>query len=302
MQRLYIPLTKEGLEILDYPSSSFPCTHIFADISMYSSKNVPWHWHNDIEIFYVKSGCAKFIFSEQYIIINQSEGGFINRNVLHSVELYGCQSCEIITFIFSPTLFTGGIENQLFFKISNPIQSSSMFDFIKFQNDIKWTKDCLNSVVAAHNLYLDDLEIKEFLVIEQLMHIWILLLYNKDLQSAKIINYNSISETRVKIMMNFIHEHYFESISLDKIAKSANISTRECTRAFKNTIGISPITYLIKYRINIAASLLSTTILPITEIGIKVGFNNSSYFTRMFERYMGEGPKNYRKEGEALPF
>ncbi|MGV8980873.1 AraC family transcriptional regulator [Clostridium sp.] len=295
MQRSIIPISQDGMEMLEYPSPSFPCIVFFADIAKYVTRDVPWHWHNTIELFFIKSGSAKYNFGNSSYIFHQSEGGFINRNVLHSLQLYECESCEYITFLFSPSLFTGGIENEFFLKFSTPLYSINSLDFIPFTNKIAWTTDCLNSILSAYSAYTSDYLGKELLIIEHLAHIWNLLLHDGISNFVQTENMHSSSESRVKIMMQFIHEHYSEQLTLQKIAKSATISTRECTRCFRNTIKTSPTTYLIKYRITTAASLLSISSLSVTEVGVKTGFNNSSYFTRMFKHYMKVTPKEYKQ-------
>jgi AraC family transcriptional regulator, melibiose operon regulatory protein len=295
MQRSIIPISQDGMELLKYPSPSFPCIVLFADVAKYITGDVPWHWHNAIELFFIKNGAAKFNFIDSSYILNQSEGGFINRNVLHSVQLYECESCEIITFIFSPSLFTAGIENEIFLKFSTPLYSINGLNFIPFTNKIVWTMDCLNSILCAYSAYTSDDSGKELLILEHLTHIWNLLLHDGISNFVQTENIHSLSESRVKIMIQFIHEHYSEQLTLHKIAKSATISTRECTRCFRNTIKTSPTTYLIKYRIKTAAFLLSISNYSVTEVSLKTGFNNSSYFTRMFERYMNVTPKEYKQ-------
>ncbi|MFT5872292.1 MAG: AraC-like DNA-binding protein [Clostridium sp.] len=295
MQRSFVTISQDGMEMLEYSSPSFPCIVLFADVAKFITGDVPWHWHTDIELIFIKNGTAKFNFRDTSYIIHQWEGGFINRNILHSLQLYECESCEIITFIFSPSLFTGGIENEFYHKFSTPLYSINGLDFISFTNKIAWTTDCLNSILCAYSAYISEDPGKELLIIEYLTHIWNHLLHDGISNFVQIENIHSSSESRVKIMMKFIHEHYSEQLTLQRISESARISTRECTRCFRNTIKTSPTTYLIKYRITTAASLLSISSYSITEVGAKTGFNNSSYFTRMFQRYMNVTPKQYKQ-------
>lgn len=61
-------------------------------------------------------------------------------------------------------------------------------------------------------------------------------------------------------------------------------------------IRITPIQYLLKYRISVAARLLENTDISITEICNRVGFDNPSYFSKIFKRFMRFTPSDYRKQ------
>ena len=102
-------------------------------------------------------------------------------------------------------------------------------------------------------------------------------------------------------MLDFIHEYFAEELSLSQIARSADISERECLRCFQRGIQISPMQYLLKYRVTRgAAMLLQTPNSSISEISFQCGFNSSSNFSQMFKRFYKSTPRNYRKESCSL--
>ena len=86
-----------------------------------------------------------------------------------------------------------------------------------------------------------------------------------------------------------------EEIDTRQIAESAMISTSECLRCFRSTIGTTPIKYVRQYRIQQAARLLTTTTQKIIDIGTFCGFQEMSYFARSFKAQMGYLPSEYRK-------
>lgn len=65
-------------------------------------------------------------------------------------------------------------------------------------------------------------------------------------------------------------------------------------RTFKKAYGISPVTYLNNLRMEHASMLLRDTELPITEVASAVGVPNPAYFTRLFTKYSGKSPREYR--------
>ena len=78
-----------------------------------------------------------------------------------------------------------------------------------------------------------------------------------------------------KNILSFVHKNYNKQITLNDIAKVVNLSERECLRCFKNTLGISPIQYILKYKVSIAAKMLSETKDSITIISDTVGFDSA---------------------------
>ena len=107
----------------------------------------------------------------------------------------------------------------------------------------------------------------------------------------------SFSPTRAEIQtaMKYIQQNYADTISLSELAAKVGLSEGHFCRSFKNFTGITPFAYLNKIRIIKSCELLSQTNKKITDIAILCGFNNISYFNRVFYRVMGVPPSEYRK-------
>jgi signal transduction histidine kinase/DNA-binding LacI/PurR family transcriptional regulator/AraC-like DNA-binding protein/response regulator of citrate/malate metabolism len=105
------------------------------------------------------------------------------------------------------------------------------------------------------------------------------------------------NETRrtVHKTMAFIHEHYAESISREEMASFVGVSARHLTRCFHQEVGISPITYLNRYRVKQAKKLLQAGEQNITQVAEAVGFSSSNYFTDAFRRETGMSPRDYQR-------
>jgi CheY-like chemotaxis protein len=95
--------------------------------------------------------------------------------------------------------------------------------------------------------------------------------------------------------MAYIHTHYTESISRCDVAAHVGLSERHLTRCFHQEVGMTPITYLNRYRVRQAKALLEKQAKGITEIAVEVGFSSSSYFTRVFRQEVGVSPRTYMR-------
>lgn len=101
--------------------------------------------------------------------------------------------------------------------------------------------------------------------------------------------------TRKKIIA-YIAENHAEQISLESLAKLANMSVYHFARLFKTTEGMSPRQYIIHYRLKTAQQLLRKTNSRIEQVAYATGFNSASHFNRMFKRHMGCSPVLYRRQ------
>ena len=99
----------------------------------------------------------------------------------------------------------------------------------------------------------------------------------------------------VRQAMAYLHEHYAQPISREDLARHVNMNEDYLTFCFRKELGMTPIAYLNRYRINRAKQLLATRPLNITEVALEVGFYDHSYFSRVFRREVGMSPDAYRR-------
>ena len=92
----------------------------------------------------------------------------------------------------------------------------------------------------------------------------------------------------------FVDAHYAEPVSLDELAKAADMNKFVLLRAFTRERGITPYQYLLTVRINKAKELLERVAQPI-EAAMSSGFTDQSHFTNAFKRFIGLTPGQYRE-------
>jgi AraC-like DNA-binding protein len=95
--------------------------------------------------------------------------------------------------------------------------------------------------------------------------------------------------------MAYMHEHYAEPLSREEIAAHVGLSDDYLTSCFRKELGLTPVAYLNRYRVQQAKLLLKNTHKSITEIALEAGFSGSSYFSRIFHRETGMSPAEFRR-------
>jgi signal transduction histidine kinase/AraC-like DNA-binding protein/response regulator of citrate/malate metabolism len=102
------------------------------------------------------------------------------------------------------------------------------------------------------------------------------------------------SQRLVRKVIAFIHTHYAEPLTRDQIADYVAVSPDHLTDCFHQEMGMTPLTYLNRFRIARARSLLEASDWSVTKVAQTVGFSSGSYFTRMFHREVGMSPRAFR--------
>jgi AraC family transcriptional regulator len=98
-----------------------------------------------------------------------------------------------------------------------------------------------------------------------------------------------------KRLAEYIEDHLAEDMSLPALAAIADLSPFHFARAFKQSFGLPPHRYLVSRRIEKAKNLLATPALPVTRIGLDLGFGEVSSFTTAFRKHAGLTPTEYRR-------
>lgn len=100
----------------------------------------------------------------------------------------------------------------------------------------------------------------------------------------------------LKIALEYIHEHYFENITVMGLAKISASNKITLTRQFEKHLQCSPKKFLNKFRIDRAKTLLLQTDHKINEIALAVGFQDPLYFSTAFRTEIGISPREYRNQ------
>lgn len=284
-------LNKVSKELRPHGSLEFPC----AAYSFFSSTRqediIPWHWHEEIEIIFIKSGKMEVKIPSNSFLLEAGDCIVINSNVLHYAA--AVTECNLHSLVFSPTLISGNEDLVFSKKYMQPLLTCNRFShyFIKAGKHDEVTACFQRAFEAtAENCYG-----YEFITRENLSRIWLFLYGEVNPQTDTQTFPLNQDNLRIRKMLAYIHKNFANDLSLSQIAGAADISERESLRCFKKTIQLSPIQYLLKYRIMQGAEmLLKNPTNSIAETATLCGFDSPSHFAKTFKRFYNCTPREYR--------
>lgn len=103
--------------------------------------------------------------------------------------------------------------------------------------------------------------------------------------------------------LELLRDRLAEDISLDELAAEAHLSPFHFARMFKQSVGLPPRVYLTRLRMDKACELLEHSKLSVTQIALEVGYSSNQVLARVFCKYRGISPSEYRRtvRGPAQP-
>ena len=101
---------------------------------------------------------------------------------------------------------------------------------------------------------------------------------------------------RLAHVAQYINRHLSRGLQIRELANEACMSEPNFYRTFKQTFGLTPVDYINQQRISLASKLLRTTNRCLADISLECGFNNLTYFMKLFRREKGLSPAQFRKQ------
>lgn len=273
-----------GLHKLEYPADT--------DVMFYV------HWHQEFEFLVLTEGKVLFTIENRKYVMNPGDIVFINSNYLHMAKNICGGVCSFYAIDFSYHVLNEDIHSIFSKKFIRPILNDKYvfpeFMPVSEDEDKCWQKDIRNYLHEIGECPEHELEPFELMIRSRILAIWDILDKNC-VRSQKDNDIESRYSERLEPVISYIKENYAYEITLGELAAILPMSEGQFSRVFKQTMKLSPIQYLMRYRILQSCKLLQDTEKKIGEIANLSGFNNISYFNRVFLNTIGCTPKEYRE-------
>lgn len=116
------------------------------------------------------------------------------------------------------------------------------------------------------------------------------------LQKKELSITSDLSKTRLRQVLQYMHEYSDRDLSVTELATIAGVSSSHFAHLFRQTMGQAPHQYLIAYRVEQAKSFLLQEDIPLHELALRCGFADQSHLTRHFQRLVGMTPGLFQKD------
>lgn len=315
MEEFRMPLKENFQELIQHGKAEFPIQYYVNSLHL-AGNSVPMHWHPNLEFFVVHCGRVKIHAGNSEIILEQGQGIFLNANVLHSYESCGGGECYCPNVVFQPE-FISPVNSVINMQYVMPITLNSQLPYVVLSRDTEWGSavlDRLDGVFSMLQAYgevgrygetptLDfrqspgERECFEIRVLCGISLAWAeLYTHRGELELAPAVKNEHVLQIRMQKMIAFIQKHYAEDVTLQDIANAASISRSEASRCFQSYLHTSPVSYLLKYRVERAMQLLRDSNMTVEAVALECGFSSSAYFCKLFRSHTGMTPKQYRSK------
>lgn len=249
------------------------------------------HSHADhVEISIIYSGTSEYLIGDQRQLIRPGDVIIYNAGVIHD-EL-SSENAQIGNYFFA----VGDLQvprlpaNALIPDNVNPVfHIQQDFDEIKSLSETMLSHFEHPSVWSPYIIHCEAQALLE--IIWRVIHAE---------QRTQEPHPNFYLGYKIK---NYIDLHYLEPLTMKQVSSALGMSESYISHVFKDMLGYPPMQYALRKKIGEAQTLLISTDYPISQIAQMVGFDAQSHFNKLFSKYVGISPgqfrKNYRKAQQA---
>ena len=270
-----------------FPFNIYPCS-IPLDFSQ-----VPVHWHEEMEIISVKKGRGTVTVDMKPFPVSAGDAIAVFPGQLHGISRRGADAFEHENIIFFPDMPKGPGSDFCNTAFLDPIGAETISGPIHFSS-----ASPEGALFSSHIEQLDTIcEQRPYgyqLAVKSLLF---QLLYDISCHELwKERKKPSASRDRMKQLLGYIEEHYGEKITIQQAASLCGYSSSHFMKYFKKYTGMAFIEYLNDYRLTAAGHKLLNAKASVTSIAQGCGFDNLSYFNRLFRQKYGLSPRQYRRQ------
>lgn len=237
-----------------------------------SAEGCIFHWHKEMEFYYVISGGVKLLYNGKSEVITENKVALVNKYSPHkSLGFLPETEYYIIHIDLEHKIFSG---IKTLFYITDLIEGEELTVF-------------LNPLLEEYNNGSMESSYRCIAIIYQLYA----QLHEKNSDHKKTLYDNHQLNTCLNVL-SFIHEKYTEKITIPLLAHHVNLSSEHLCRIFKKCTGLTITEYVNTVRCTSAMGFLEEGI-SVMEVAELVGFADYNYFSRTFKKIIGHAPSKY---------
>lgn len=255
---------------------------------------MPLHWHGEFEIDRILSGRFDAYVDNVHYPLQTGDVLMVNCGALHRGEPHDC-AYECLVFD------VGMLCKSSVSSISRCLRP--LIDRTASVRAVYTAADTtmLKTVDALFTVMREQPPFYELQTFSLLFSLFAALYRNGDVVGTRPVAGEGRQQQAMATLLSWIGEHYTERITLAQLAAVCGFNEKYVCRFFRKYTAHSPMEYINQYRIAAACRAMTEQGLTVTEAALQNGFNDLSYFSKIFKREKGQTPQSYRRCMTAAP-
>lgn len=267
-------------------TKEFPIAFYHVDKN-HSRYEMPFHWHMEYELVRILEGTFRLTVDELEIPAGPGETVLIPSGTIHGGTPENC-IYECLVFDLD-ILFLHADSCRHYLKL---IKQQDILLPALITTSIPSLKDC---IVRLFSCMSEKRPGYELMTVGCLFEMFGLIFREKCYTAASSENLSPFKHAKqLKSVFEYIENNYSSNITLQQLSQISGMSPKYFCRYFQTIAHKTPVDYLNYYRIERSCFLLCTTDLSVTAIAYDCGFNDCSYYIKLFKRYKHTTPKQYQ--------
>ena len=283
-----------------YEAEGIPLSVQEDALSYYPDLRMVCGWHEDLEVIFIEEGAMDYYVDGEAVSLSEGDCLLISPGKMHFGISRDGDDCRFLSVLFHPSLITSN--RKLYSEFLEPMLSDPAFVCVRFPAGTDAAEDIASQLEEILSLKEDGVYGYPLIaagILSGLLMRHAVPNFTADPVYASVRARTPAVRTRIRSvqqMLSCIIQNYTEEPSLDEIAESGAQSKSTCCRLFRTYLGQSPVDYLNAYRLQASCRLLAESSRKINDVAAQCGFNNTSYYIRMFQRSYGITPRDYRMQ------
>lgn len=244
------------------------------------------HWHTEYEIVHVISGEFELSVDDNVCILRKGESALIGSGMLHGGYP---KNCHYQSLVFDMAKIVN--DNPMCQDDLRSFINTNSFIYAYFSNKQEDMSKIISSILSP---FEDTKSGYKLSVMSAFLKLLSSLIANPSYYSRfYITSSNQKKILKLKNALQYIASNYQDKISLEEIAEQTGMNTNYFCKVFKEVTRRSPMDYLNFFRVEKAAEKLMSGHSNVTEVAMQCGFNDISYFVKVFKKYKGMTPGGF---------
>ena len=273
-----------------FPFNIYPCS-IPVDFT-----HVALHWHEEMEIIAVKKGNGRITVDTVSYPVSEGDILAVFPGQLHAISCGSGERMEYENIIFRISMLMGDNGDGCTVHFLSPLQEGQAKKPVLIQKG-QTDYEVFGNVIRELDKFSQQQGNGYQLAVKGQLFLFLYYAYGRGILFAE--KKPGHAREKIKGILDYIREHFGEEISIKQAAELCFYSESHFMKYFKQYAGMPFIQYLNDYRLTRAGEFLQNTEESVTQIALKCGFENLSYFNRLFRRKFGVTPGQYRGEKEG---